>query len=120
MFNIDSIVQNVIGLPEKFYQFGNKLSMSDLLKQTNYLDVKDQIEDIDVQKSLLEHPEHINHWLVWSDNKRNSSGWFFEKNSYGQYVVGYLDSKMGRINEQNFPNNISACSYFIIKELQDI
>lgn len=117
---MQSIIKDILGLPQKFYESGNNLSMYDLLKQTHYIEVQGDINDVDFQKSLIEHPEYVNGWLAWSDNKRSSSGWFLEVNPYGQYAVGYLDSKMGRMNERSYPNAISACAYFISKEIDNI
>lgn len=118
--DINVLINEIVRLPHTFYESGNTLSMHDLLKKINYVEVQDEISDIDFQRALIEHPEYIDSWLAWSENKRSDAGWFFEISPYGQYTVGCFDSKLGRMNERNYSNSSSACAFFISKEIDSI
>lgn len=62
---------------------------------------------------IAEHPELIEHWLRWSENKRVSSGWYFTRRSEG-YSVGCRPN--GKI--LNIVHPEVACAEFIVHEIR--
>ena len=118
--DINQIIESILKLPSNFYASKNNLSIKELLLRTNYLKVKNDININIVYQSLKNHPEFADSWLIWSENKRSSSGWFIELNNFDKYSVGYFDSKLGKVIENNYDDIISACAFFIVKEIIDI
>ena len=81
------IINNIIQLPTMFHSRGD-ISMYTLLKESGYFENYDQITESDITAELLRFPVYINSWLNWSDDKRSASGWFFNLNKNGKYLVG--------------------------------
>jgi hypothetical protein len=62
---------------------------------------------------IKEHPQLIGAWMVWSSDKRVSSGWYFKPSRTGGYEVGYYP----RGERLQFNGIERACAEFIVREL---
>ena len=61
---------------------------------------------------LQADPALIEGWLLWSMNKRTSSGWYFQR-AQGAYVVGfYPDGEPLRFEDAS-----RGCAEFIVREV---
>ncbi|MCX6207172.1 MAG: hypothetical protein NTZ19_13090 [Bacteroidetes bacterium] len=118
--DINLIIESILMLPNKYYSSNNNLSIKDLLLRTNYLEVEKDINYDYIYQCLIKHPEYANSWLTYSENKRSNFGWFIELNDNSNYSVGYFDSKLGKMKENNYDNLISACAFFVVKEIIEI
>jgi hypothetical protein len=105
-------------LAEKLFARGN-VSINVLLKETGYFEVHSQINEANISNELKKHPEYINHWLNWSNNKRTNSGWFFKQENNGKYVVGYSPEKPD-LNHFEYSDLPEACAAFIKLEIEEI
>ena len=112
------VLEDIILLPRQFHTLRN-ISIFNLLMQSGYFKLHDQINNADILKAVSEHHDIINDWLTWSDNKRVTEGWFFKKNEDETYVVGYFPSDKNK-KEIVFSNIDEACSYFIKNEIEAI
>jgi hypothetical protein len=112
-----NMISDIIHLPEKFYA-GNA-SIYSLLKETGYFESHLQVNEAILLDELNKLPELVNQWLNWSDDKRSSSGWYFQKNATKGYVVGYHPSIHNPI-QLKFIDSKEACAAFIKREIESI
>lgn len=115
--DIRNIVNKIVNIPLE-YKRGNK-SFAALLKASGYLELQDEVNEADIVSALAEYQNCINEWVIFSDNKRTDSGWFIQKGSNAQCVVGYFPTEIG-IPENIFTNEKLACAFFIKKEIESI
>ncbi|MEO4004180.1 hypothetical protein [Flavobacterium sp. CAU 1735] len=116
--NTSILIKSILSLPEKFHVLGNA-SIYSLLKETGYFEINSQINEATILDELNKHPEYINYWLNWSDDKRTTSGWYFKQNENGKYVVGYFPvSEQSRLME--YSDLKDACAAFIKREIEEI
>ena len=115
---IGSLINEIISFPLKFNNLED-ISLYSFLKEIGYFKHYNEVYENDVAKTLIQHPECINAWLNWSENKRVTSGWYIQNQENGHYVVGYYPSYEG--NTQIFYSDITnACAAFIIKEIEAV
>lgn len=117
--NLDNTIDKIIYLPKEFSKKGDT-SIYDLLKKSGYFEKFNQISEDKILKAVKENPLCINDWLLWSENKRSDSGWYFKKYSDNKYAVGNLISGKGNIQEIEYSDASVACAAFIKKEIEDI
>jgi hypothetical protein len=110
-------VFKLICLARDFSQSGT-LSMYDLLLQTGYSKAAGMISEGDIYMELADHPELIDSWLEYSENKRSDDGWYFKIVDKNKYLVGCLGSTSAALTE--YDSKIRACANFIKYELDSI
>ena len=107
----------LINLPRDFSQ-KNTISMYDLLQQTGYPDIADQVSEQDLYSELITHPDLVNDWFQYSQDKRCDDGWYFKYSDNNKYLVGCLDKSSNIETEYN--DKFKACAAYIKKELDQI
>lgn len=94
-------------------------SFLELLEETGYFQVHGNISEKTIEKQLKRHPECVDEWISYSEDKRSDSGYYIKREGK-IYIIGYLD-KQGEIQILEKTNNaVKACAIFIIKEVEDI
>lgn len=96
------------------------MSIYNLLKETGYFEMHDQVSDDSIQKMLNHHPDCIDEWIIYSQNKRTSSGWYFKQEGKDSYIVGYFGGTDSENVQLRFADRIAACAAFIKRESEDI
>jgi hypothetical protein len=115
----NNVILNIIKLVHEFNLSQNE-SIEALLIKTGYFEFHKNITINEIKKSLLNFPEYVDKWVEYSEDKRNSFGWYLRLGERGQYLVGYIQ-KNGQIQVNKiFMNKIDACAYFIKYELESI
>jgi hypothetical protein len=71
-----------------------------------------------LERVLRQHPEMINGWLRWVEDKRWSPAWYFTADD-DHYVVGYFSTDKSECKSEIFEDRYQACAAFIIHELED-
>lgn len=114
------IVNEIATLATKFYKLKNK-SMNDLLAETGYFNLFNQISEEKIKHELAKYPESIYYWILWSENKRTDQGWYLsiDNTKDKDYRVGYYRNG-NLIKEDFFIDKESACASFIKNEIEDI
>jgi hypothetical protein len=112
---VQDVVQKVCAIPADFNRRGD-VSVLYLLEESGYDTVRDAVTVAIIQQHLQAHPNLIDLWAGYSDDKRCSSGWFFD----GRYTTGHYSSSAGRSQEQVFTARSQACAEFIKHELESI
>ncbi len=112
------IIEKICQLPVSFIK-ENK-SIYDLLEDSGYFDNPNIVTTSLIKDYLENNKEVINKWLIYSSDKRTSSGWYFtESDKHGKYIVGYLNNG-NRRNETEFSDIDNACATFILNEIESI
>jgi hypothetical protein len=117
--NIKDIVINIIYIPIKFRMPGSNETLYSLLKQSGYFETYEQIHEDMLYEALASHPVCSYAWLFYSEDKRVSSGWFFEQNSQEKYTVGYYPPNEN-FKKIKYSDMRKACAAFIRLEIEDI
>ena len=113
---VQDVVQKVCAIPADFHRRGD-VSVLYLLEESGYDTVRDAVTVAIIQQHLQAHPDLIDVWAGYSDDKRCSSGWFFDDR---RYTTGHYSSSAGRSQEQVFTERSQACAEFIKHELESI
>jgi hypothetical protein len=104
------LIERICRLPFDFYK--RSISMSQLILDTKIENITGlNVTDIGSYISL--HPEIVELWLRWSENKRVSSGWYFNRVS-NEYVVNFYPNG----ETLSFSHPEIACAEFIVREVQ--
>jgi len=113
------VVANLINFPSRFNSPGN-VSIYNILKETGYFEMHDQVSDDIIYNALSQHPEHIDEWINYSQDKRTSSGWYFKEEGKDSYIVGYFGGTDSEKVQLRFTDRIAACAAFIKQESEAI
>jgi hypothetical protein len=116
--SIDDTITHLIYLPRNFNRRGNA-SMYSLLRDSGYFAMHDQVTEDALQQMLLRHPECVDEWMSFSEEKRASAGWFFRRGPKG-YDVGYFPVISSRHQPVDYADGVAACAAFIKREIEDI
>jgi hypothetical protein len=109
------VVAKVCDLPVQFRARGN-VSVVQLLEESGYRAAPETLSVAAVSAHLHKHPDLIEAWFMYSEDKRTSSGWYISQRSngvfeIGQYPEGERISASGRV---------PACAEFIVREVRSI
>lgn len=115
MTKLDVIIK-LINLPLD-YSTKSK-SVRDLIRDSGYCKMHNLINEQDIEEVLNEHPDKIQEWMGYCEDRR-SSGWFFTQNSEDVYTVYYYPSSVEK-RERIFRQRYAACAYLIKNEAEDI
>lgn len=89
-----------------------------LLQDSGYVQRRAEIDVASLTQCFVEHPDLIGEWLIYSENKHVSSGWYFSADSTdGRYVVGYFPADAKK-QECRFTSAADACAVFVKSELE--
>ena len=93
-----------------------------LVQESGYLFNEHLVTNEKIMRYLKSHPYLIKDWLLYSENKRTSEGWYFDKEGK-IWKVGYFKIDPGhdyRENESHFRSRYKACTFFIINEINEL
>ncbi len=72
----------------------------------------------EIRAALVSEPECVKEWLVYSEDKRCESGWYFMQTEAHKYTVGYYPP--GDKSCTIYDDLLDACAAFIGEEIEDI
>lgn len=111
---IDDVLERICRLPANFYSIGSK-SIVQLISESGIDECPSALSVPNISAYFTTHPELVQSWLLWSANKRVSSGWYFLRRS-GGYAVGFYP----RGEALNIAEPELACAEFVVREVQAI
>jgi hypothetical protein len=117
--NVNETILKLVHLPRRFIDLGN-VSFYALLEETSYFTVHDKVSEADIREALLRHPECVDDWILYSEDKRSSEGWYLKQNDKGGYVVGLVDSQGRDKRRMVYAERGGACAAFIKHEVDQI
>ena len=100
-------------LPIRF-RAGN-VSAAQLVLESGLVENPKALTRVAVASFLAARPDVMESWLLWSQDKRTSSGWYLSSEGTG-FVVGYYPGGP----QTTFRTMIDACSEFILLEAESI
>jgi hypothetical protein len=112
------ILVDLVELPRMFNVGG--MSMYEILKQTGYFELDNEVSETDIRKILARNPECVDEWISYSEDKRTSSGWYIKQENCTTYKVGCLLPKGRKGIETIYGDRTDACAAFIKHELEDV
>lgn len=112
------MIKKICNLPLDFEKSRNK-SIVGLIKESGYLEYKDKIVLGAIKAYLSLNRCLVDNWLIYSSDKRTSSGWYFCADK-GVYIVGYYSKFGGNDNIIKYSDSIEACANFIRNEVNDV
>ena len=116
--NVKDTINCIIHIPEKYDDLENASPIS-LLKECGYIENHNQIKENDIQEMLIQHPDCINKWIQWFEDKR-SEGWYFYRSDTGKYIVGSHSPDAAGYYSHSYSDGATACAAYIMKEVEHI
>jgi hypothetical protein len=109
----DETVARLCRLPVDFY--GGSKSMVQLVADSGIEEHPETLTVVNMMRYIATHPELIEAWLRWSENKRVTSGWYFSRRA-ARFDVGFLPE--GDVSTYSDPS--LACAEFVIREVNSL
>ena len=99
-------------MPSEFKQRGD-VSIKTLAGASGFAEHKFAIDAKAIQQFLEAHPDLLDEWAEYSDDKRVGSGWYFD---LPRLAVGFYEHGK-RAREQTYKHPVEACAVFVMLEL---
>jgi hypothetical protein len=110
---LDATVERISRLSVDFYA-GAK-SMAQLISESGITRFPLALSIRHICAYITAHPEIVDDWLRWSENKRVSAGWYFIRRASGFEVGFHPDGEVLSISDPNL-----ACAEFVAREVGSI
>lgn len=107
----NEVVERVCRLPGEFY--GGTRSMSQLLEESGVTSCMALLTVSNIKGYFTAYPDLIEQWLLWSANKRVTSGWYFKRDG-NNFVVGFYP----RGEVLTLGDAAVACAEFVVREVK--
>ena len=118
--NISEITKNVLSIPRQFNSLSS-VSVHTLLRESGYFEHYKNISEDVIHNALADHPELIQEWMQFSEDKRTCAGWYVTQDTKGQYGVGRIsENAVDDTWKIEYARAIDACTAFIMREIEDI
>lgn len=103
------------------FETRENISMVALLKESGYTAIHTDITEKELSEYFRNNPDLIETWLLETDNKRTSVGWYIKEpgdsfTKSKQWVVGLYPT--GEIKE--FREAAEACGFYVKMEVEEI
>ena len=112
---INDTIDGLINIPRRFNSVGN-MSIYNLLKETGYFEIHDQISVKNILNVLAQYSECVEDWIVYSENQRCSPCWYIKPQDDQKYVVGFYEE--GNHTETEYSDRLEACAIYIKHEIE--
>ena len=110
----DADLHEICSLPASFRDSG--LSWHELVRRSAYPGNRQALTEDRLASFLGSHPDVIEIWLAWSEDKRCTPSPFFRR-SGSRYELGYVEHG-GRFRPSEFFDEpMRPCARFILQEL---
>jgi hypothetical protein len=88
-----------------------------LMIDSGYADMRAAIDEKKIQAFVRDHPEIIEEWIAYSEDKR-CGGWYFTKRlDRDEFVVGRVEAPK---KVESFREPTEPCARFIKRELESM
>ena len=106
-------VAAVARIAETLHESGQSLQVT--IRAVRYKDIRAQLRTQDLSHYLRTHPELIEKWHHFSQDKRTGGGWYFEVSERGAWV-----GQVGPDTPLPFADSADACAEYILRELDSV
>lgn len=109
-----AVLERLAHLPLDFRS--GELSPVALVAQSGF-DPSRHVLSISIAREYLrQHPDLIDVWLGWSEDKRSSPAWGFQVHGSGASIFYNGQPPV----QQSFPTALDACAAFIVEEIRSL
>ncbi len=91
------------------------ISVIALVEESGYRDDPNALTVDAISSYLAEHPELVDSWFGYSEDKRTSSGWYVKQLAADAFEIGYYPKG----EPLSISGRIPACAEFIVRESRD-
>ena len=109
------VVGGICELPVQF-KARRTVSVSQLVDESGYRTDPGTLTVDEVSRHLHKHPDLIEAWLAYSEDKRTSSGWYLTRRSDDIFEIGYYPEGERIV----VAGHAAACAEFIVREVRSI
>jgi hypothetical protein len=109
----DEVIERICSLPADF--FNGAKPMVQLVSASGIDACPAALTVANLSGYLTDHPELIEEWLRWSENKRVTSGWYFVRQT-DHYIVGFHPKGESFV----LADPALACAEFVTREVEAI
>lgn len=106
------MIAAICRIPTDYLRRGD-VTLSQLLSESGYFDDPNALDVAPLAAHLADHPELVDDWLVYSEDKRTSQGWYFGKQTSGAFEIWQLAG-----GSKTFNDPYVACADFILREIR--
>ena len=92
------------------------LSARELIARSGYGDRWRSISAELLADTLRRHPDWVDAWIQWSEDKRVSSGWYIARHGESDFDVGFYPT----VPPVRYGDRTRACAVFVRYELASI
>jgi hypothetical protein len=107
-----TILKKLVFLADNFYQGEKSVYM--LLTESGYFQFHEDISEHNIYSTLLQYPQCIGRWFIFSGDKRTNGGYWLNQLNANYFEVGY------GLKPLFFQDKHKACAAFIKRELEFI
>lgn len=115
--NAVTTATQVVLLARAFASRGD-VTMAGLLRESGYFNTPHTVTESALNEALRANPACVDDWLLWSENKRTTSGWFLRRLGPTTYEVDCIPARNDLRRE--FSDPLEACAAFIQHEVEAV
>jgi hypothetical protein len=118
MIEVNNLLKKIIFIPRDHYLLGN-ISEYDLVKNSEYYEHSDLINEENLYETLKKYPDSIDHWFTLSADNHGTPAWYITQTRDKKYKVKYtkLDPNFKTVE---FDDKTRACAAFIARYLEQM
>ena len=110
MTDRNALLQGILGIGHATSMGGGGISMREALKVAGYAEHRPSLTAAELRPLVADHPELIEQWLSYSEDKRTYGGWYIRR-----------DGKIGRVQkpgtERQYATIQDAVTEYVVLEL---
>ena len=89
---------------------GRGISLRDAIAESDYAEIRKSFGPDDLLPLIQDHSEFVLHWMMYSEDKRTSGGWYINESSR---EIGRCESDERDV----FPTTEEAVAEYVVREL---
>jgi hypothetical protein len=110
MTDRNALLLRILGIGHASSMGGDGISMREALQITGYAEHRPGVTAAELRRLVVNHPELIEQWLSYSEDKRTDGGWYIRR-----------DGKIGRVQKPGTESQYAiiqdAVSEYVVQEL---
>lgn len=115
----EDVASAIVRIPRAL-RTSSGVSVYDLAARSGYFEQHERVRESVIKQRLVASPHLVEDWLVYSEDKRVSRGWYFRVVKGRQYEVGFYGGAIGEHTRKMYADEFKACAKFIRQEMEEI
>jgi len=80
MTDRNALLQKILSIGHATSMRGAGISMREALKVAGYAELRPSLTAAELRSVIADHPELIEQWMSYSEDKRTDGGWYIQRN----------------------------------------